>query len=283
MKHLASTLWLLSAVVLLFCGCGERRPPSPTLGSSSGPSPSDPPASPSPQGLNIAGNWQFSMISTVPPGVPVATVSGSITQSGSSLNGAVHVNGWSCFDQRTTIGLTGTLTDSNVSLTSTSVDGQVISLAGTITKKEGYPYQLTGTYTIDGGCASGDQGNVTGYSVDGISGVWYGNLTTAGGADIHWGTDQLAQVGASSEGSFGLTGNFNFDGACFNSGKLTPGTYPTPSFILGTSVALNIPTDNGIIAFVGTADPDGLIRGTYTVTGGSCESTGTGYLSPWEY
>jgi hypothetical protein len=175
------------------------------------------------------------------------------------------------------------VTDGNMSLTSAPVDGQVISLAGTITKKEGYPYQLTGTYTIDGGCASGDQGNVTGYSVDGINGLWYGNLTSAGGVDIHWGTDRLGQVGASSEGSFGLTGNFNFEGGCFNSGKLTPGTFPTPSFILGTSVALNIPTDNGTVAFVGTADPDGLIRGTYTVIDGSCESTGTGYLSPWEY
>ena len=93
------------------------------------------------------------------------------------------------------------------------------------------------------------------------------------------------RLAPSSEGSFGLTGNFNFDGACFNSGKLTPGTYPTPSFVLGTSVALKIPTDNGTIAFVGSSGPDtgGLIEGTYTVTGGACESTGTGYLSPWEY
>jgi hypothetical protein len=73
----------------------------------------------------------------------------------------------------------------------------------------------------------------SGYSVDGINGLWYGSLTTAAGADIHWGTDQLGQVGASSEGSFGLTGDFNFDGACFNSGKLAPGSFPTPSFILG--------------------------------------------------
>ncbi len=177
----------------------------------------------------------------------------------------------------------GTLRDGNVSLTSASIGGQVIALAGTISKTDGYPHEFTGTYTIDGGCASGDQGNITGYSVDGINGVWYGNLTTAGGADIHWGTDQLGQVGASSEGSFGLTGHFSFEGACFNSGGLTPGTFPTPNFILGTSVALNIPTDNGAIAFVGKADPGGLIRGIYTVTGGSCPSTGTGYLSPWDY
>ena len=283
MKHLVSTLCLLSAVVLLFCGCGERRPPSLTSGSSSGPSPSDPPASPSPQGLNIAGNWQFSTTSTA--GIPPLTIAGSISQSGSTLGSVVHVDGSSCFEQPTAIRLTGTLTDGNISLTSASINEQVITLAGTITKKDGFPYQLTGTYTMVGGCASGDQGNVTGYSVGAFNGSWYGNLTTAGGADIHWGTDQLGQVGASSEGSFGLTGTFNFDGACFNSGKLTPGTYPTPSFILGTSVALNIPTDNGTVAFVGSSGPDtgGLIEGTYTVTGGSCESTGTGYLSPWEY
>ena len=283
MKHLTSTLWLLSAVVLLFCGCGERRPQSPTLGSSSGPSPSGPPASPSPQGLNIAGNWQFSTTSTA--GIPPLTIAGGISQSGSTLGSVVHVDGSSCFEQPTAIRLTGTLTDGDLSLTSASVNGQVITLAGTITKNNGFPYQLTGTYTIDGGCASGDRGNVTGYNGGAFNGPWYGELTTAGGADIHWGTDQLGQVGASSEGSFGLTGTFNFNGACFNSGKLTPGTYPTPSFVLGTSVALNIPTDNGTIAFVGTDGPDegGLIEGTYTVTGGSCESTGTGYLSPWEY
>jgi len=217
--------------------------------------------------------------------MPALTIAGSINQSGSSVSAAVHVAGGSCFDQPNVIGLTGTLTDGNVSLTSASVDGQVITFAGNITIKANFPGTLTGTYAINGGCANGDQGNVTGYGMGAFNGSWYGNLTTAGGAGIHWGTDQLGQVGASSEGSFGLTGTFNFDGACFNSGKLTPGTYPTPSFILGTSVALNIPTDNGTIAFVGTAGPDqgGLIEGTYTVTGGSCESTGTGYLSPWEY
>jgi len=264
MKRLSMTSSVLSLLVLL-CSCGGGRTGTP----------------PPPLDSKISGNWELATRSTV--GMPVLAMGGSIIQSGSTLSSTLHVDGSSCFEQPTAIPLTGTLTDGDISLTSASLDGQVISLAGTMTKKDGYPYQFTGTYTIDGGCASGDQGDITGYSVDGIDGVWYGNLTTAGGVDIHWGTNQLGQVGVSSEGSVGLTGDFNFDGACFNSGKLTPGTFPTPSFILGTSVALDIPTDNGTIAFVGTADPDGLIRGTYKVTGGSCESTGTGYLSPWEY
>lgn len=279
MKHLLIPSVVFSFLVLCSCGGGRTSPLSPTT--TTDPPTGTPTAGTPPSDLKVPGDWEFATQSTV--GMPALAIGGSIIQSGSTLSSSLHVDGSRCFEQPTAILLTGTLTDGNISLTSAPVNGEVIAFAGTITKKEGYPYQLTGTYTIDGGCATGDQGNVTGYSVDGIKKVWYGNLTTAGGADIHWGTDQLGQVGASAEGSFGLTGDFNFDGACFNSGKLTPGTFPTPSFILGTSVVLNIPTDNGTIAFVGTADSDGLIRGAYTVTGGPCESAGTGYLSPWEY
>jgi hypothetical protein len=51
----------------------------------------------------------------------------------------VHVDGSNCFDPLITVGLTGTLTDSNISLTSASVNRQVITLAGTVAKKDGYP------------------------------------------------------------------------------------------------------------------------------------------------
>jgi hypothetical protein len=37
------------------------------------------------------------------------------------------------------------------------------------------------------------------------------------------------------------------------------------------------------MAFLGTMEPYGLIEGNYTVSGSPSESTGTGYLSPWEY
>ena len=271
MKHLSRTLWLLPSLVLL-CGCGggisASRPPAST--------PSSPPA----QEQNISDNWQFSTTSTA--GMPPLTIAGSINQSGSSVTGAVHVDGWSCFDQRTTIHLTGTLTDGNVSLTSTSVDGQVLTFVGSISKKSGFPDTLNGTYAINGGCANGEQGNVTGFSVGPITGNWGGNLTTAGGATIHM-SASLGQGGASSEGSFGLTGTIIFDDVCFKSGTITSGTGPSASFVMGTSVALEIKTDDGTISFLGKADPDGLIRGNYTVSGGACEPAGTGYLSPWEY
>jgi hypothetical protein len=55
------------------------------------------------------------------------------------------------------MGLTGTLTGSNISLTSASIGGQVTTLTGSITDDA-----FTGTYTINGGCGNRDQGNVTG-------------------------------------------------------------------------------------------------------------------------
>ena len=51
----------------------------------------------------------------------------------------------------------------------------------------------------------------------------------------------------------------------------------------GTSAArpvdLKIKTDAATITFLGNADPDGLIRGSYRARGGSCDLTGTGNLS----
>src|SRR6516165_2840949 len=118
MKQLASIAGL--SVLVLFCACGAQGPG--TLSPGSGTSPGPPSNSSS---HAIGANWQFSATSSVQIGPP-AKLAGSITQSGNSLAGAMHVDGWNCFDQRTVIGLSGTVTQNQVSLTSTSVDGQVL-------------------------------------------------------------------------------------------------------------------------------------------------------------
>src|SRR5450631_4000141 len=80
MRHLASILWLSILVVLVGCGAGGRAS-GPASGPASG---STPPAS------DPVNNWQFSTTSTV-PGMPPLAIAGSISVSGSSANGAVHV------------------------------------------------------------------------------------------------------------------------------------------------------------------------------------------------
>ncbi len=231
------------------------------------------------QGLNIAGNWHFSTTSTA-SGTPAVSIDGSINQSGSSLRGAVHVDGSNCFDRLTTVGLTGTLNGSNISLTSTSVAGQVTTFTGSITNDT-----LTGTYTINGGCANGDQGSVAGIKIPHILNTLNATFTTSGGDTFEVAGNMVQDASASSEGSFGITGTVSFRTSCFSSGTITPGTFPSGSFIMGRSVALKIETGNGTLAFLGTENlSNGEISGNYTVSGGTCDQSGTAlFLGPFDY
>ena len=207
--------------------------------------------------------------------MPPATIAGGINQAGSSVNGAVHVEGSKCFDRLTTISLTGTLTGSDISLTSTSVGGQVLILTGSTS---GFGNAFTGTYTINGGCANGDHGTITGRAVGVIRGALGGTLTTSGGETFDMG-GYINPGSTSSEGSFGISGTANFGTSCFGSGNMVAGTFPSGSFMIGTSVVLTIQTDNGTFIFVGTRNRDNSsIRGDYAVVGGTCDETGTGVL-----
>ena len=273
MKNLARIFWLL--VLVLLCGCGGGGYQGSTGGAPGGAS-----------GPNIADDWQFSMTSTV-SGAPSLTIGGSISPSGSSVSGAVHINGSNCFDPFSTVDLTGTLTGSDLSLTTTSVNGQVTTLTGSISDNTftatHLPGEFIGTYAINGGCAGGDKGNVTGVKVSSMAGNWAGDLTSETG-DTNRLTVTLAQGAGTSEGIFALSGTAFFEvGTCFKSAKIMSGTFPSGSYVMGESVSLEIETDNGVIVFLGTAEGDGLIRGNYTLVGSTCEPTGTAYLSPWEY
>jgi hypothetical protein len=176
-----------------------------------------------------------------------------------------------------------------ISLTSTSVAGQVTTLAGSITNLAvSYSAgQFTGTYSINGGCASGDQGNVTGVKVPYIANLLNGTFTDLGGGTFSLSGDIAQDASASSAGSFGVSGTATLNTSCFGSGTITAGTFPSGSFIMGTSVALQIDTSNGRILFAGTWDMNqGVISGKYTISGGTCDQTGAAILvtsSPWDY
>jgi hypothetical protein len=272
MKRQANLLWLL---VLVLGGCGGGgTPPVPNQD----PPPNSPPP---PQPLLISGNWEFTTKSAA--GAPTLTISGNLDAPSSSVTGTLHANGWNCFDPMMPIGVTGTLTNKSLVMTSDSVQGQVISVDGQVIDSNGSDVNLNASYTIKGGCADGDQGSVTGTNLALMGGNWAGTFTTSAGDDINISVT-LTQEDASPEGSFGLTGTATFDGSCFTSGTITAGTFPSASYILGRSVSLEFSTDNGVIIFPAKWESDGVIRGTYTIVGGSCESTGTGYLSsPWDY
>lgn len=209
-------------------------------------------------------------------------IAGSIAQTESAVRSALHVNGTSCISRMTTVSLTGSVAHGNLSLTSAAVDGQVVTLNGSIRNAT-----FTGTYKIKGGCADGDQGSVTGQSIPNIANTLSGTFTNSTNGTFSV-TGYIGQNGsASADGSYGIAGSATFDAPCFKAGTLRTGTYLDGSFILGSSVALEFETENGSLIFVGTLNADGnMLSGNYSLAGGSCHEDGTALLtvaSPWDY
>jgi hypothetical protein len=266
------TILVLSATVLC-CGCGGGSGPAPK---SLAAAPSAPQAPPRP------GNWQFTAASTV-PGKPPLTFAGSLSLGGAAAGGALHVEGSNCFDRLATIGFTSTVNRNSTSLTSAPVDGQVVTLTGDFADNT-----FNGTYRIGGGCAAGGQGTLTGVNISNIGNDLSGTFTNSAQKTFN----VVAKIGqsdsASSDGTFPITGTATFDTPCFSSGTIQPGTFSSGSFILGETLALEIETGKGILTFLGNLSESGSgeVSGIYTVSGGSCDDSGTAVLhvkGEWDY
>jgi len=280
MKHLA-TVFALSAAVLLSGCMGVQKPAETTSASTL---PTTPAEGPTPM---IAGNWQFSATSTVPGASPVS-IAGNISQDGTVVGGALHVIGSNCVDQMTTMSVTGTVNVDTASLTATGTDGQALTFSGTfIGNVPGSTF--TGTYSIKGGCATGDQGKLTGIAFYYIPNDLSGTFTNSAQKTFHVSGDIYQAGTASPNGSYSIGANdpSTFDTPCFSSGTIRQGSFPSASFILGSSVAIEFDTSNGILTVLGTWNPDtDQITGNYTISGGTCEDNGTVVLtlgSPWDY
>jgi hypothetical protein len=273
MKRLAIIFAVLATV--LICGCGRTPGPAEIT---SAPTATTPAATT--QIPNLTGNWQF--IATSPGAALPLTIAGGINQAGTVVNGALHVDRSNCIDRLTTMSLTGTVTAGDTSLTAKGLDGQAVTFTGNFTNTT-----FTGTYRINGSCAAGDQGKITGINIPYIANQLSGTFTSSTQETFNV-TGDIAQSGsANSEGSFEITGAANFDTPCFAAATIRPGTFPSGSFILGTSVGLEFETGNGILTFLGTLNQDGSeISGTYTVSGSTCNHNGIADLrlsSPWDY
>jgi hypothetical protein len=273
MKLLRSTLCLLP--VLLLASCGANKNTSPAKGTF-----------PAPEGSMASKNWELDTTSTA--GMPSLSISGSVNIPNRSLTGAMHVNGSSCFDPGNTVAFTGTLSAAGaLQLSSATVAGQVITLNGTVGTA-----MLTGTYSIQGGCGSGDEGTVIGSAIPYIANSLNGRFTSSTGQTFDIVGNIAQNASPNSDGSYGIKGTAAFTAACWSSGTLTSGSLQSGSFIIGTSVGFQIQTSGGILTFLGTLNQlNGGIDGNYTVSGGTCDQVGTAALfvvspgdnDPWGY
>jgi hypothetical protein len=108
-----------------------------------------------------------------------------------------------------------------------------------------------------------------------------GTFTNGSAQQIFHATGNIVQNSSvSGAGSFEFTGNATLDTPCLGAGTIMAGTYPSGGFILGAAVRLEFDTANGTLTFLGTLSPDrNNITGNYTVSGGTCNESGTAVLS----
>ena len=297
MKRSAAIFALTVTILLYGCGGVPGSTPavstSPTAVPTPPATPPTPPATPptppaGPVTPNIAGNWQFSAVSAV-PGTPSFSFGGSISQTDHGATTALHVDGSKCLSRLTTLGLTGPVAGDSISLTSTAIEGQVVTFTGAFTSLGSTTFNIAtfaGTYSIDGGCASGDHGTITGFSIPYIANSLSGTFTNSAQQTFNVTGDIAQSAGPSSVGSSELSGGVSFDTPCLNAATIKPGAFPSGSFILGTLVAFEFDTNDTTLTFLGTLSQDrSQISGNYSVSG-RCNDTGTAVLhvtSPWDY
>lgn len=180
-----------------------------------------------------AGNWSITATSTAGNGT--INIGGNVSQSGTSVTAKLSAVGSLCFDPSTPIAFSGSVSGKKVTLTSASVNGQVLTIAATGTTDSA----LTGTYIIAGGCANGDTGTITAGAVSSISGTWNGPIVNDFNGDptaaISIALSQATQ--ASQDGTFALTGTVTYtQSTCSATGTISSGS-------LAGSTVLNLTID----------------------------------------
>lgn len=198
-------------------------------------------------------------------------IGGSLVHSGDSLTGVMHVDA-TCYDIRSDVPFSGSLQGSDFTITSGSVDSQVVTFRGTAQGDT-----LSGTYSISGGCANGDSGTIRGVHVPSITGTWKG--TDQNGQAFTVNVQQ--QSSANSDGVFPLSGTVSasptscYPGGTLNLIPFTSGaSVLSYSTIFGNMVEFAAATSNGeawiFAGYINNPDRATMMSGMQMSTSAAC-------------
>jgi hypothetical protein len=216
------------------------------------------------------GNWAVTAISSN-PATGTFYVGGNLTQSGGTLSGTMYVVSSLCFDVSVPVSFTGTVSGTQVTLTSVDVNGQVFSVVATTTTDSA----LSGTYTVTGGCAGGDNGTIAASAVPSISGIWNGPVTGSGSSSVTLSIALTQDTTASADGSFPLTGILTYTGStCSVSGTITQASIAGPYILLNANTVETDGSDGQVfynqVLLDSSSNPQNM-TGTYQIAFGLCD------------
>ncbi|HEY2170827.1 MAG TPA: hypothetical protein VGJ30_14465 [Candidatus Angelobacter sp.] len=257
MKLVVRVLLCLLVSMLLGCGGG-----SVTMTNSGGNSPT------------LNGSYSFIALSKN-AGTNIFTFGGPIqTDTSGHVTGNFGVTSVgstnTCFPAGSAGSFTGTLSpQGRLALTSVAINGQTISVTGTISTDGNNLFTGRPSYTITGGCLGGDNGSLFVSTL--LTGPFTGSFLATGGligVTVTFGPPGLPNA----DTSFPLTGTATFTNTAgcggFTTATLTSGAEPglQAAFTMSTNLAGNT------ISFTGGADSQGF-GGSFAITGGPCNGS----------
>jgi hypothetical protein len=251
--------FLLYLLVSAILGCGGG---STTMTNSGGKSPT------------LNGSYSFIALSKN-AGTNIFTFGGPIqTDTSSHVTGNFGVTSVgstnTCFPAGSAGSFTGTLSpQGQLALTSVAINGQTISVTGTMSTDGFNVFSGRPSYTITGGCLGGDNGSLFVSTL--LSGSFTGSFLATGGligVTVTFGPPGLPRA----DTSFPLSGTATFTNTAgcggFTTATLTNGSQPwlNASFDLATNLAGNT------ISFSGGTDSHDF-GGSFAITGGPCNGS----------
>jgi hypothetical protein len=276
-RNSLSRISSLSCLLLLLAGCAGSGSGSNGSGGDNGGG-GDPGKPPS---VNLTGNWQFQSTQTAGPST-FSTLAGFLNQQGTSgtnsnfTTAALQSFGTTssgCYSSDP-LPMSGSVLGTQVQLRSFPVNGQLLNINANANSAGN---QISGSWSVSGGCADGAKGTLTGQEYAPVTGSYSGPITGGTpGQSISLSLNQNLS-GGSGDGRFLIGGTAAFNGfACFQGGSITP---PNGT-IIGSAVNLRIDTNdpNATVVLTGTTNPaaDTLTFQSIEITGGNCKGTLSG-------
>jgi hypothetical protein len=268
---------VLSSAIGGLTGCTTSGQPGSVGGSGSGTG----------SGANyiyLTGNWQFQTTTTTAP-VPFTSLAGFINEQGDKpgvndlTTAALQAQPSGCYLGAPVLPLgspvipmQGATQGTALGLRSFSVNGQFLTLNAT---KDATATHLNGTWVVNGGCANGAAGTITGTQYAPLSGTFSGAISGSTPAKtLQLSLSQFAT--GTGDGVFPVTGTATMTGfACFTTGTLAS----TDGSVIGSSAALTFSTNDMsgpvTMALTGSFDPTAktLTLTSVQVNGGSCSGS----------
>lgn len=240
------------------------------------------PTTPDTKGGNVTGNWQFAFTPAANTAVLTAA-SGSIDQSGGTtaqgqFTTAVLLITAPCYSSGKQLPTQGFATANALNLNSFGDVGQYLNFVLTIADSGD---TLSGTYSVQNGCAAGAHGTLAGVRYLPLNGTYAGPFT--GGAQRSASLQLQQSTQQAGDGGFLLSGTAAFSGfGCFAHGTTAE---PVGGSVSGSAATAHFVTDEpagSSIDLTGTFDSAAktLTVSNYTVSGGACDGqTGSATLA----